>query len=101
MITKTIQKTDPEYFIQFTDEELNKLNLKKGTKLDWKIQEDGSVLLVPWKSVEIDASEWDQETLFFLVKESLERDLPVNDIIVDIINKTIENHSNDIDNDSV
>ena len=101
MTTKIIQKTEPEYFIQFTDEELDKMNLKKGTKLDWKIQKDGSVLLVPWKSFEIDVSEWDQETLFFLVKESLEKDLPVNDIIVDIITKIIENSSGDINKDTI
>jgi hypothetical protein len=39
--------------------------------------------------------------LLFLVKESLEKDLPVNDIIVESIEKMIDNYSNDITHDSV
>jgi hypothetical protein len=101
MITKTVQKAESEYFIQFTDEELSKLNLEKGSRLDWKIQEDGSVMLIPWKSIELDVEDWDKDLLLFLVKESLEKDLPVNDIIVESIEKMIDNYSNDITHDSV
>jgi hypothetical protein len=101
MIAKTIQKTEGEYFIQFTDEELAKLNLKKGSKFDWKIQEDGSVMLIPWQSIDLDIEDWDKDLLLFLIKESLEKDLPINDIIVDLLQKKIDDFSNDIDDNPV
>jgi len=100
MITKTVQKTE-NYFIEFSDEELAHLNLKKGSKLDWKIQEDGSVKLVPWVPVDLEIEDWDKDVLLFLIKESLEKDLPVNDIIVELIKKMTHNFSNDIPDDSV
>jgi len=100
MITKTVQKTE-NYFIEFSDEELDHLNLKKGSKLDWKVQEDGSVKLVPWVPVDLEIQNWDKDVLLFLIKESLEKDLPVNDIIAELIEKMINDSSDDIVNDSV
>jgi len=100
MITKTVQKTE-NYFIEFSDEELDRLNLKKGSKLDWKVQEDGSVKLVPWVPVDLEIQNWDKDVLLFLIKESLEKDLPVNDIIAELIEKMINDSSDDIVNDSV
>jgi len=100
MITKTVQKTE-SFFIEFSDEELAQLNMKKGSKFDWEIQKDGSVKLVPWVSMDLDIEDWDKDLLLFLIKESLEKDLPINDIIVESIQKMIDNYSNDISDDSV
>jgi hypothetical protein len=100
MITKTIQKNE-EYFIQFTDEELSKLGLEKGDKLDWVLNEDGSVTLKKWATLELDMSEWSKEILMFLIQESIEKDLTVNEVIVDVIEKFIDNHSNDLCDNTV
>jgi len=100
MITKTIQKNE-EYFIQFTDEELSKLGLERGDKLDWVLNEDGSVTLKKWATLELDMSEWSKEILMFLVQESLEKDITVNKVIVDVIEKFVDNHSNDLYDNTV
>jgi len=100
MITKTIQKNE-EYFIQFTDEELSKLGLEKGDKLDWVLNEDGSITLKKWATLELDMSEWSKEILMFLIQESIEKDLTVNEVIVDVIEKFIDNHSNDLCDNTV
>jgi len=100
MITKSIQKNE-EYFIQFTDEELSKLGLEKGDKLDWSLNEDGSVTLKKWTTIDLDMSEWSKELLMFLIQESIEKDLTINEVIVEIIEKVIENYQNDLANDTV
>ena len=100
MITKTIQKNEV-YFIQFTDEELSKLGLEKGDKLDWVLNEDGSITLKKWATLELDMSEWSKEILMFLIQESIEKDLTVNEVIVDVIEKFIDNHSNDLCDNTV
>jgi len=100
MFTKTIQKTE-EYFIQFTDEELSKLGLKKGDKLDWVLNEDGSVSLKPWTTLELDMSEWSKELLMFLIQESIEKDMTINEVIVDAIQKFIDNHPDDLTDNTI
>ena len=100
MFTKTIQKTE-EYFIQFTDEELSKLGLEKGDKLDWVLNEDGSVMLKPWTTLDLDMSEWSKELLMFLIQESVEKDLTINEVIVDVIQKFIDNHPDDLTDDTI
>jgi len=100
MFTKTIQKSE-EYFIQFTDEELSKLSLKNGDKLDWVINEDGSVLLKPWTTLDLDMSDWSKETLMFLIQESIEKDVTINEVIVDVIQKFIDNHSDDLTDNTI
>jgi hypothetical protein len=100
MFTKTIQKSE-EYFIQFTDEELSKLGLEKGDKLDWVLNEDGSVMLKPWTTLDLDMSEWSKELLMFLIQESVEKDLTINEVIVDAIQKFIDNHPDDLADDTI
>ena len=77
---KTIQ-TREEAYLQFTEEEMIELGLNKGKKFTWVAQEDGSVLLKPHEKVEIELSEYPREILEFLIKESIEKDIPVGDII--------------------
>ena len=100
MFTKTIQKTE-EYFIQFSDEELSKLGLKKGDKLDWILNEDGSISLKPWTAIDLDISEWSKELLMFLIQESIEKNLTINEVIVECIEKMIENYQNDLVDDTL
>lgn len=101
MFTKVIQKTE-EYFIQFTDEELSKLGLEEGDKLDWVLnEEDGSVMLKPWTTLDLDMSEWSKELLMFLIRESVEKDLTINEVIVDAIQKFIDNHPDDLTDNTV
>lgn len=92
-IQKTLKKTE-EYYIEFSDEELSSLNIKKGDKFTIE-QNDGELLLKKFVSVDVDISEWDRSILEFLVTESIETDTPVNDVICRIIERQIEKINED------
>jgi hypothetical protein len=94
-ITKTVQPSKDVY-IQFTEDELLELNIQAGDKFTVKPEGDG-FLLTKNVPMEIDLDEWDEDTLRRLVGESLEKDLPVNDIIVQALETYLEN---DCENDS-
>jgi len=88
MIAKKIQRSD-DLYIQFTNEELKSLNIEPGDKFSWEIKNDSVVLkkLVP---LEIDISEWSRDVLEMLIVESIEKDVSVNDVIVDILDAQLD-----------
>lgn len=87
MINKTIQRSE-DCFVQFTNEELNKLGIKEGDKFSWE-EDNGSILLKKHVPVEIDMSEWSRDVLEMLICESVEKDISVNDVICGIIEKAL------------
>jgi hypothetical protein len=88
-IAKTI-KVKEDYYIEFTDEELEALKMKKGQKYSWEIK-DGGVQLTPFVKMEIEIGDWERETLEFLIQESCERDVSVNEVINDTLEQIIKN----------
>ena len=91
-IRKTI-KTKEECYIDFTDEEMELLNLSPGDKFTWKLHEDG-VMLEKHVPIELDIDSWDKHTLLFLIKESCDKDISVNEVIADVLEQCIrENES--------
>jgi hypothetical protein len=87
----TINKTllpSKDVYIQFTEDELIELNLNAGDKFTVKPHENGFIFekKVP---LEIDLSEFDVEILRRLVGESLEKDLPVGEIITQALEKSL------------
>lgn len=88
MIQKTILRSD-ECYIQFTDEELAKLNIKKGDKFTWEINNDSSVTLKKCVPVEIDLSDFTKEQLIYLIELSIEENISVEDVIVQILEQYI------------
>ena len=84
MITKTIQRSD-ELFVQFSEEEMSALGIKQGDKFSWEMSKDESITLKKFVPIDIDISEWSREVLEMLVVESIEKDIPVNEVIVDIL----------------
>ena len=87
-IAKTV-KVKEEHYIEFTDEELQALNIEKGQKFSCKI-EDGGLRLEPFAKVELEIGNWDREVLLMLIEESCERDVSVNEVISDLLEKVIE-----------
>lgn len=84
-------KVKEEYYIEFTDEELAKLNLKKGDKLTVEIDEKTKdIKLVPYGTIDIDLKEFSRENLEFIITESIERDLSVNEVFTDILTKAVK-----------
>jgi hypothetical protein len=92
MIKKTVQRSD-ELYIQFTDEELKQLNISEGDKFSWKIQEDGSIFLEKFVKLDIELSELSREVLEYLVTESIEKDIPVNDVVCQVLEKITVEHT--------
>lgn len=82
-ITKKIQKTE-EYFVQFTDEELELLNIQQGDKFSVHVEDEG-IFLEKFGSLELDISEFSKEALIMLVSESIEKDISVNEVISNML----------------
>ena len=83
-------KSREEYYIEFTDEELKALNMEKGQKYSCKLQ-DGGLMLEPFVKMELEIGSWDREILTFLIQESCERDVSVNEVINDALEQIIKN----------
>ena len=83
-------KSREEYYIEFTDEELKALNMEKGQKYSCKLQ-DGGLMLEPFVKMELEIGSWDREILEYLIQESCERDVSVNEVINDALEQIIKN----------
>ena len=88
-VKKVLEKKD--LYIQFSEEEMQELGWEQGQKLSFKFNEDTkSITLEPFVKMELDISEWSREILEFLVGESCERDVSVNEIINETLSKFID-----------
>lgn len=87
-ISKILEPTG-DVCVKFTDEELEQFNIKSGDKFS-VIEQDGGILLKKYESIEIDLSQFSREVLEMLIKESIEKSLPIEDILEDIISHYIK-----------
>jgi hypothetical protein len=87
MITKTVQRSE-DLYIQFTDEELKALDIKSGDKFSWEIENE-SLVLKKFATIEVDISEWSREILEMLIADSIKKDISVNEVISDILEKVL------------
>ena len=90
MIKKTIEPTG-DVCVKFTEDELAKLNIKQGDKFSIKETDDG-ILLEKFSTVDIDLSEFERELLEFLIQESCDKDISINDVISNILEKGLEQY---------
>jgi bifunctional DNA-binding transcriptional regulator/antitoxin component of YhaV-PrlF toxin-antitoxin module len=75
-----------ELFLQFSEEEMQEMGWEEGQKISLDLDEDtGAITLKPFVKMEIDIGEWPRETLEFLVGESCDRDVSVNEIINEVL----------------
>jgi len=91
MITKTIEPTG-DVCVKFTEEELTQLNIKQGDKLSIK-ELDSGILLEKFATIELDLAEFNRDTLEFLIQESCNKDISINEVISNILEKLIENEN--------
>lgn len=87
-VQKTI-KVKEDYYIDFTDEELEALNLEKGQKYTCEIK-DGALKLTPFVKMELNMGDWDKDLLLYLIQESCERDVSVNEVISNTLEQIIK-----------
>lgn len=83
-------KVKEDYYIEFTDEELATLKMEKGQKYSCEV-EDGAIKLTPFVKMELEMGTWDRKILEFLISESCERDVSVNEVINDVLEGVIKN----------
>lgn len=89
---KTVQKRE-EYFIQFTDEEIEQLGFKPNTKFTVELAEDKSgLILTPHEEIEIDLNEFSKEQLIDIIVAANEKDMSFEDFLVDTLTKFCEAH---------
>jgi len=88
MIKKIVEPTG-DVCIKFTEEELLQLGLKQGDKLSFE-EENGNFVLKKFCKIDIDMSEWNRDILEFLISESCEKDISINEVISNVIEKTLE-----------
>lgn len=94
MIKKVKEKKD--LFIDFTEDEIAEMGWTNKQRLSIKVNEDNSLTIKPWVKVDIDISNFSREVLEYLISQSLEEDIPVNDVIVNCLKKQLNNEK---DND--
>jgi bifunctional DNA-binding transcriptional regulator/antitoxin component of YhaV-PrlF toxin-antitoxin module len=90
MIKKTVEPTG-DVCVKFTEDELAKLNIKQGDKFSIKETNDG-IVLEKFATVDIDLSECSREILEFLIQESCDKDVSINEVISDILEKGLEQY---------
>jgi hypothetical protein len=88
-IAKTVKRSE-DLYIQFSDEELAKLGLKQGDKLSLEIENDG-ILLKKFVPLEINISDFSREVLEMLIIDSIEKDLTINEVIINILTEQLKN----------
>ena len=90
-MTKRI-KEKKEYFIDFNDDECKEFGILENQKYTTTIEKDGTIKMVPFATIDIDLAEFSRNTLEFLVAESVEKDISVNDVISNVLEKTLKNY---------
>ena len=91
MIKKTIEPTG-DVCVKFTEDELVKLNIKQGDKFSIKETDDG-ILLEKFASIELDLSEFNRDILEFLIQESCDKDISINEVFSNIFDQVIKNEN--------
>ena len=87
--TKKVQEKK-DLFIQFSEEEIQEMGWEENQKLSIKLDEKtGQITLEPFVKMDIDSSDWPREILEFLVGESCERDISINEVINEVLVKSL------------
>lgn len=85
-------KEKKEYFIDFSDEECETLGISENKKYSMEMHEDGSIEMIPFATIDINLEDFSRKTLEFLVAESVEKDISVNDVITKALENAIKNY---------
>jgi hypothetical protein len=90
-VKKIQEKKD--LYIQFSEEEMQELGWEEGQKLSFKFDEETkAITLEPFVKMELDIGEWSREILEFLVGESCERDISVNEVINEVLKESLKKY---------
>lgn len=85
-------KERKEYFIDFSDEECDEFGITENKKYSMGMREDGSIEMIPFATIDINLEDFSRKTLEFLVAESVEKDISVNDVITKVLENAIKDY---------
>jgi|688.fasta_scaffold68032_3 hypothetical protein len=89
MIKEVLKKE--EYYIQFTDEEMEQLGFNPNTKFTVELNEDKTGLkLTPHEEIEIDLEEFSKEELINIIVAANKVDMTFEEFLVDSLTKFCE-----------
>ena len=92
-MNKTVQIRE-EAYIQFTDEEMVELGMKKGDKFTVDICGDGSIKLIPFSSIEIDFADFSKEELQDMIIDSVKKDQTIEEWVEGKLSTFVERFNN-------
>jgi hypothetical protein len=82
-----------ELFVQFSDEEMQELGWEEGQKLSFEFDEEtGAITLKPFVKMELEIEAWPRELLLFLIQESCDKDISVNEVISNVLEASLKNY---------
>lgn len=93
VVTK-VQKRE-EYFVQFTPEEMESLGISPRDKFEVEIGGSDTVVLKKMPSIEIDLESLGVKALAALASLSVERQQPIDDVIVEMLSSYLKSKSED------
>lgn len=94
-ITKTVKKKE-ELFIEFTPEEMEELGLEPHDKFEVEVSNDQTIVLKKFAKIDLDLSEFDKTTLEMLVSQSIELQIPVDEVISQILTEKLKQYKEDL-----
>ncbi len=89
---KTVQEKK-DLFIQFSEDEMQELGWEENQKLSINVNEEtGAITIKPWVKMEIEMEDWPKELMLFIIQESCEKDISVNEVITNILEESLKNY---------
>jgi hypothetical protein len=80
-----------ELYLEFSEEEMEEIGWEEGQKLSLDLDEEtGTITLKPFVKIELDMDNWPKELLLFLVQESCEKDISVNEVISNTLEDSLK-----------
>jgi hypothetical protein len=80
-----------ELYLEFSEEEMEELGWEEGQKLSLDLDEEtGTITLKPFVKMELDMDNWPKELLLFLLQESCEKDISVNEVISNTLEESLK-----------
>lgn len=82
-----------DLFIQFSEEEMQELGWEENQKLSMSVDEEtGAINIKPWVKMEIEMEDWPKELMLFLIQESCEKDISINEVITNVLEESLKNY---------
>jgi len=94
MIKEVLKKED--YYIQFTDEEMEQLGFKPNTRFTVELcEEEKGIKLTPHEEIELNLEEFSKEELINIIYAANKKGQTIEDFLVDTLTKFCEDYKNE------